>query len=159
MAGNVNEVKHGNECVPCICNWYCTTAWLYAHCMCIGKVNLQGQVWTIHDRAIRHHTILYYVIRNVTLSHLGSKRFQVLQMWCSTLGSADNQLYCALPSCLLFCVRIALVAMFFFIVVTWARVICLICMPKGAALGLWAYISGKLWVPMLQILCNTFKGW
>jgi len=41
----------------------------------------------------------------------------------------------------------------YFIVVTWARVIYLICMPK--ARGLRAYISGKLKVPMLQLLCNT----
>jgi len=27
-----------------------------------------------------------------------------------------------------------------------------------AALGLWAYISGKSLVPMLQLLCNTFKA-
>ena len=45
------------------------------------------------------------------------------------------------------------------IVVTWARVICLICMPKARgpqARGLRAYISGKSRVPMLQLLCNTF---
>ena len=45
------------------------------------------------------------------------------------------------------------------IVVTWAQVICLICMPKARgpqALGLRAYISGKSRVPMLQLLCNTF---
>ena len=45
------------------------------------------------------------------------------------------------------------------IVVTWARVICLICMPKAQgpqARKLRAYISGKLRVPMLQLLCNTF---
>ena len=40
-----------------------------------------------------------------------------------------------------------------FIVVTWALVICLICMPK--AQGLRAYISGKSRVPMLQLICNT----
>ena len=45
------------------------------------------------------------------------------------------------------------------IVVTWARGICLICMPKARgpqARGLRAYISGKSRVPMLQLLCNTF---
>ena len=45
------------------------------------------------------------------------------------------------------------------IVVTWARGICLICMPKTRgpqARGLRAYISGKSRVPMLQLLCNTF---
>ena len=47
----------------------------------------------------------------------------------------------------------------YLIVVTWARVICLICMPKARgsqARGLRAYISGKSRVPMLQQLCNTF---
>ena len=39
------------------------------------------------------------------------------------------------------------------IVVTWARGICLICMPK--ARGLRAYISGKSRVHMLQVICNT----
>ena len=38
----------------------------------------------------------------------------------------------------------------YILVVTWALVICLICMPS--ALGLWAYISGKSLVPMLQLL-------
>ena len=45
------------------------------------------------------------------------------------------------------------------IVVTWARVVCLICMPKARgpqARGLRAYISGKSRVPMLQLLCNIF---
>ena len=40
------------------------------------------------------------------------------------------------------------------IVVTWTRVLCLICMPK--ARGLRAYISGKARVPMLQLICYTF---
>ena len=43
------------------------------------------------------------------------------------------------------------------IVVTWARVICLICMPEARgpqAQGLRAYISGKSRVPMLQLICN-----
>ena len=39
------------------------------------------------------------------------------------------------------------------IVVTWARGICLICMPE--ARGLRAYISGKSRVHMLQVICNT----
>ena len=39
------------------------------------------------------------------------------------------------------------------IVVTWARGICLICMPE--ARGLRAYISGKSRAPMLQVLCIT----
>ena len=39
------------------------------------------------------------------------------------------------------------------IVVTWARRICLICMPE--ARGLRAYISGKSRVHMLQVICNT----
>ena len=45
------------------------------------------------------------------------------------------------------------------IVVTWARGICLICMPKARgpqARELRAYILGKSRVPMLQLLCNTF---
>ena len=44
------------------------------------------------------------------------------------------------------------------IVVTWARGICLICMPEARgpmALGLQAYISGKSRAPMLQVLCIT----
>ena len=44
------------------------------------------------------------------------------------------------------------------IVVTWARGICLICMPSAlgpAAIGLQAYISGNSRVPMLQVICNT----
>ena len=43
-------------------------------------------------------------------------------------------------------------------VVTWARVLCLICMPKARgpqARGLRAYISGKARVPMLQLICYT----
>ena len=39
------------------------------------------------------------------------------------------------------------------IVVTWARGICLICMPK--ARGLRAYISGKSREHMLQVICIT----
>ena len=39
------------------------------------------------------------------------------------------------------------------IVVTWARGICLICMPE--AQGLRAYISGKSRVHILQVICNT----
>jgi len=31
-----------------------------------------------------------------------------------------------------------------------------VCIPK--ARGLQAYISGKSWVPLLQILCNTSKA-
>ena len=44
------------------------------------------------------------------------------------------------------------------IVVTWARLLCLICMPKAQgpqARGLMAYISGKARVPMLQLICYT----
>ena len=44
------------------------------------------------------------------------------------------------------------------IVVTWARGICLICMPEARgpqARGLRAYISGKSRVHMLQVICNT----
>jgi len=43
------------------------------------------------------------------------------------------------------------------IVVTWARGICLICIPKTRGLqarGLWAYISDKSQVHMLQLICN-----
>ena len=46
------------------------------------------------------------------------------------------------------------------LVVTWALVLCLIYMPKArgpVALGLWAYISGKALVPMLQLLHKTLK--
>ena len=39
------------------------------------------------------------------------------------------------------------------IVVTWARGICLICMPE--ARGLRAYISGKSREHMLQVICIT----
>ena len=42
----------------------------------------------------------------------------------------------------------------YIIVVTWALMICLICMPSAlgpVAPGLWAYISGKSLVPMLQL--------
>ena len=39
------------------------------------------------------------------------------------------------------------------IVVTWAQVIYLVCMPE--AQGLRAYILGKSQVPMLQLMCNT----
>ena len=42
---------------------------------------------------------------------------------------------------------------YYVIVVTWARGICLICMPE--ARGLRAYISGKSRVHMLQVICNT----
>ena len=52
-----------------------------------------------------------------------------------------------------------MIGVVFVIVVTWARVIYLICMPKARgpqARGLRAYISGKSRVPMLQLLCNTF---
>ena len=44
------------------------------------------------------------------------------------------------------------------IVVTWARVLCLIYMPQARgpqARGLRAYISGKARVPMLQLICYT----
>ena len=44
------------------------------------------------------------------------------------------------------------------IVVTWARVVCLIYTPEAQgpqAQGLRVYISGKPQVPMLQLLCNT----
>ena len=46
----------------------------------------------------------------------------------------------------------------YFIVVTWVRVIFqkYSQKSKGAARGLWAYISGKSRVPLLQLLCNTF---
>ena len=46
------------------------------------------------------------------------------------------------------------------IVVTWARVIGLICMPKAlgpVARGLRAYISDKSRVSMLQLICSTFQ--
>ena len=46
----------------------------------------------------------------------------------------------------------------YFIVVTWARVVCLICLPKAQgpqARGLKVDISGRSQVPMLQLLCNT----
>ena len=45
------------------------------------------------------------------------------------------------------------------IVVTWARVVCLICTPDARgpqALGQRVYISGKPRVPMLLLLCNTY---
>ena len=45
-----------------------------------------------------------------------------------------------------------------YIVVTWARVVCLIYTPKARgqqARGLRVYISGKPRVPMLQLLCTT----
>ena len=45
-------------------------------------------------------------------------------------------------------------AIAYLIFVTWARVICLICIPK--ARGPQAYVLGKSRVPMLQLLCNTF---
>ena len=44
------------------------------------------------------------------------------------------------------------------IVVTWARGICLICMPEAQGLqarGLRTYTSGKSRVHMLQVICNT----
>ena len=54
----------------------------------------------------------------------------------------------------------------YLIVVTQARVICLICTPEArglqfeaqvpAALRLQVYISGRSLVPVLQLLCNTF---
>ena len=37
-----------------------------------------------------------------------------------------------------------------FLVVTWARVVCLMCV--STAFALWAYISGKSQVPVLQLL-------
>jgi len=40
----------------------------------------------------------------------------------------------------------------YFKVVTWTKVICLICLPK--ARGLRVYISGKSRVPTLQLSCN-----
>ena len=40
-----------------------------------------------------------------------------------------------------------------YIVVTWARVVCLIYTPEIR--GLRVYISGKPRVPMLQLLCDT----
>ena len=46
-----------------------------------------------------------------------------------------------------------------YIVVTWARVVCLIYTPKARgpqARGLRVYISGKPRVPMLQLLCTTY---
>ena len=36
---------------------------------------------------------------------------------------------------------------------TWAQVICLICIPKDRELGV--FISDKSQVPVLQLLCNT----
>ena len=44
------------------------------------------------------------------------------------------------------------------LLVIWALVICLICMPSAlgpTAFRFWAYISGKSLVPMLQLLRNT----
>ena len=44
------------------------------------------------------------------------------------------------------------------LVVTQARVLCLICIPEAlgpAALRLLAYISGKALVPVLQLICYT----
>ena len=44
------------------------------------------------------------------------------------------------------------------VVVTWATVVCLICTPEAQgpqARGLRVYISGKPWVHMLQLLCDT----
>ena len=44
------------------------------------------------------------------------------------------------------------------IVVTWARVFCLICTPESQGLqaqGMRVYISGRTQVHMLQLLCTT----
>ena len=41
----------------------------------------------------------------------------------------------------------------YFLVITWARVVCLICTPN--ARGQWVDISGRPQVPMLQMLCAT----
>ena len=49
----------------------------------------------------------------------------------------------------------------YLIVVTWTRVVCLICTPDARgpqARGQRVYISGKPRVPMLQLLCNTHVG-
>ena len=46
----------------------------------------------------------------------------------------------------------------YILLVIWALVICLICMPSAlgpAAFGFWVYISGKSLLPMLQLLRNT----
>ena len=69
----------------------------------------------------------------------------------NTKAAHNRQVYAHMYVCM--CIYVHL------IVVTWARVVCLIRMPKARgpqAQGLRAYISGKSRVPMLQLLCNIF---
>ena len=92
----------------------------------------------------------YFKDRSNGRGNINPDGYQVVQLKsCIQFDGVNCDFIClkVLRLCIPTCIIIHV------IVVTWARVICLICMPKARELRV--YISGKSRVLMLQLICNT----